>query len=210
MVRLYLIRHGETDWNRNQRVMGQLDIPLNKTGKAQAVRTAEFLASESLSAIYASDSSRAWETALHISEKQKLTPIRTPELRELMYGRWEGLTREEVIEKFPEEYAERLNNPFEFCPTGGESRRQLFERASKKLDEIFARHKNKKEKIALVSHGGTCRVMVGFIAGINGWGRFAIDNCSISVIDELEDGTREVSLVNSTYHLKDLYTKDFF
>ncbi len=210
MVRVYLIRHGETDWNRNQRVMGQLDIPLNETGRAQAQRTAEFLASEKINVIYASDSSRAWETALRISEKHKLSPIATPELRELMYGRWQSLTRQEVIEKYPEEYAERLNNPFEFCPTGGESRRQLFERASKKLDEILIQHQNREEKLALVSHGGTCRVMVGYIAGINGWGHFAIDNCSISVIDSLEDGTREVSLVNSTHHLKDLYTKDFF
>jgi len=208
MLRVYLIRHGETDWNRDQRVMGQLDIPLNETGRAQAERTAEFLASEKISAIYASDLSRAWETARCIAEKQGLSPIATPEIREMRYGHWEGLTRDEVIEKYPAEYAERTRNPSRFQPSGGESRRQLFERASKKFEEIAARHAN--ETIALVAHGGTCRAIASYIAGVNGWGQFAIDNCSISIVDCLDDGTREVSLLNSTYHLRDLYTKDFF
>jgi broad specificity phosphatase PhoE len=208
MLRVYLIRHGETDWNRDQRVMGQLDVPLNGMGRAQAQCTAGFLQSEQLSAVYSSDLSRAWETARRIAETQKLSPIPVPELREMRYGRWEGLTRDEVIARFPEEYTERLLHPFAFCPSGGESRRALFERASRALDQIVKQHQ--QTKIALVSHGGTSRVIVGYTIGLRGWGSFAIDNCSISIIDYLEDGTREVSLLNSTFHLKDLHTKDFF
>jgi broad specificity phosphatase PhoE len=208
MLRVYLIRHGQTDWNCDQRVMGQLDIPLNEIGRAQARRTAEFLSHEKFSAVYSSDLSRAWETAQLIAQLHRLEVIPAPELREMTYGHWEGLTRQEVIARYPEEYAQRRENPSGFQPSGGESRQELYDRSTRKFEEIIAQHQH--EPIALIAHGGSCRAIVSYVAGLDGWGPFAIDNCSISIVDCEDDETRELYQVNCTYHLRELHIEDFF
>lgn len=209
MTRVYLIRHGETDWNRELRVMGQRDIPLNAVGKEQARRTAEFLAKEKFAAIYASDLSRALETAQIIAAQHKRDVISVTDLREAHYGHWEGLTREEVLRKFPEEYELRKTDPAGFRPRGGESRSELYERAASALRQIVERHRH--QTVLLVSHGGTIRAILRYVLGLGpGNGHFAVDNCGISIIDREDDSSYEVFTLNNVYHLNELRTEDFF
>ncbi|MFN4218603.1 MAG: histidine phosphatase family protein [Candidatus Bipolaricaulia bacterium] len=208
-TRVFLVRHGETDWNAQLRVMGQLDIPLNERGRAQARRTAELLAHAEFAAIYASDLVRAVETAQIIAAPHRLDVITVPELREARYGLWEGLTREEVLKKFPHEYEMRRTNPENFRPSGGESRRELYERASQIFSELVARHP--QQQILVVSHGGTIRAILRFVLGLGpGNGHFAVDNCGITIIDREDDDSYEVFTVNSVFHLQELRTEDFF
>ena len=91
-TRLYIVRHGETAWNLEQRIQGQLDIPLNDTGRGQAARMAQALAGEGIAAVYSSDLSRAAETAAALAQAAGL-PLRTdPSLRERGFGHFEGVT----------------------------------------------------------------------------------------------------------------------
>lgn len=208
-IRVFLVRHGETQWNRELRVMGQLDIPLNDIGREQARRTAALLAGERFAAIYSSDLVRAVETAQIIAAPHRLDVIALPELREARYGLWEGLTRDEVLKKFPEEYKMRRTDPENFRPSGGESRTELYERASQIFSELVARHPH--QKILLVSHGGTIRAIVRSVLGLGpGNGHFAVDNCGITIIDREDDDSYEVFTVNSVFHLGELRTEDFF
>lgn len=208
-TRVFLVRHGETQWNTELRVMGQLDIPLNERGRAQARRTAELLAQEKFSAIYASDLVRAVETAQIIAAPHRIDVITVPQLREARYGLWEGLTRQEVLERFPEEYQMRRTDPANFRPSGGESRKELYERASRIFSELVAQHP--RQKILIVSHGGTIRAILRYVLGLGpGNGHFAVDNCGITIIDKEDNDFYEVFTVNSIFHLQELRTEDFF
>lgn len=208
-TRVFLVRHGETQWNRELRVMGQLDIPLNEIGRQQARLTADLLAQEKFSMIYASDLSRAVETAQIIAAAHRLDVLTVPELREARYGLWEGLTRQEVLERFPHEYQMRRTDPANFRPSGGESRRELYQRASQIFSQLVARHSN--QQILLVSHGGTIRAILRYVLGLGpGNGHFAVDNCGLTIIDKEEDDSYEVFTVNSVFHLRELRTEDFF
>ena len=101
MAQILLARHGETDWNRNGRVQGHTDIPLNATGIAQAQALAERLAGEPLAAVFASDLERARVTAAAVAARHELPVSIDPDLREKNFGSWEGLTDGEIAERFP-------------------------------------------------------------------------------------------------------------
>ncbi len=102
MSYLYLVRHGETEWNRRHRIQGSTDIPLNDTGRAQAARTGRLLARRQWDGIYSSPLSRAFETATIVANVVGLgTPESVPELAERNFGEAEGLTGDDVMRKFP-------------------------------------------------------------------------------------------------------------
>ena len=163
-VRLYYVRHGETDWNRDQRYQGQRDIPLNATGRSQAVRNGRALA-EALgkdAAVIdhvASPLLRARETMELMRAELGLPPrgYRTDDrLREIHYGYWEGELWNELPAKDPQGFAAREADKWGWRPTGGESYRDLSERVAGWLREI--------ERDAVVAaHGGVMRVIRGLI-----------------------------------------------
>ena len=120
-TRLVLIRHGETAWNRATRIQGHTDIPLSPLGLAQAERLAEALADEPLAAIYASDLSRARQTADALARVHEL-PVRLDAgLRERAFGRFEGLSWDEIAQDFPEDAARWRRREPDFAVGGGES-----------------------------------------------------------------------------------------
>ena len=149
---LIVIRHGETAWNRERRLQGQLDIPLNDTGRAQARALAEALAGEPIDAIYSSDLGRAMQTAAPLAEVLGLAVQPDPRLRERCYGALEGMTYAEVAEQLPEDFARWQARVPDYAPDGGESLLAFHERAVEAALALGRRHPG--ERIALVAHGG--------------------------------------------------------
>jgi probable phosphoglycerate mutase len=145
MTMLYLVRHGETDWNRAGRIQGRTDIPLNDLGRSQAAAAAELLTRRPVDVVYSSDLSRAAETGDIIAGRLGLeTQGRRAELAERNYGQAEGLTDVEVAARFPDGQV-----------PGRESRRQVAARALRALSEIAAEHHG--GTIVAATHGGVIR-----------------------------------------------------
>ena len=156
-TKLLLIRHGETAWNAEHRIQGQLDIPLSPLGILQAARLAECLANESIDAVYSSAQSRAWLTAAPLAARLGLEVIAEPRLRERSFGIFEGLTLDEIAARYPEEFKKWRERDPAWRPEGGESGQQLINRVMAAVTDIGARHAG--QTVALVSHGGVLDVI---------------------------------------------------
>jgi len=151
MTHLYLIRHGETDWNVEGRWQGHADVPLNERGLQQAAQIAQKLTGAGLAAIYSSDLQRAQETAQAISAATRL-PVQTdPRLREINQGEWQGLLAEEVEARYGDILRRRRLDPLDTGPPGGETVKQVLGRVIAAIDEIRRHHP--LERVAVVSHG---------------------------------------------------------
>ncbi len=156
-TRIIAIRHGETTWNVDTRIQGGLDIPLNATGRAQAARMAHALKGEPITAVYASDLTRAWETAAYLSQTHGLTITPEAGLRERGFGDFEGKTFAEIEALLPEQSLRWRKRDPEFAPAGGESLLALKSRVEEATERLAARHPG--ELIALVGHGGVMDVL---------------------------------------------------
>src|SRR5688572_17771035 len=120
-TRLYLVRHGATQLTAEDRFSGAIGVDLSDRGREQARRLAARLADDRIAAVYSSPLSRTAETAALLAAPHRLTPVTRDGLREISHGRWEGLTRREVEERYADEYAAWEADPFTFAPEGGES-----------------------------------------------------------------------------------------
>lgn len=150
MTTLWLIRHGQTDWNLEGRYQGQADVPLNDAGRQQARALAAELGGQSFDAIYSSDLMRARVTAEIIAQAVCL-PVQTDvRLREINQGRWEGQFYQHLLLRFPAEMLARRNNPYEFRPPDGESAAEVAQRVMQAADQIAAAHPH--GRVLLVSH----------------------------------------------------------
>ena len=152
-TRVLAIRHGETAWNVDTRIQGQLDIPLNDTGHWQAKRLAAAVADEGVSAIYASDLLRAHQTAQAIAQTTGVAVSADLALRERAFGAFEGHTYKEIEARWPEQSERWRKRDPDFSPgVSGESLRVFFERCVTVATRLAAAHPG--ETIALVAHGG--------------------------------------------------------
>lgn len=199
-----LIRHGQSRGNAERRFGGHTTTPLSARGHKQAEATARTLKSESLTAIYSSDLARAIETARPLSKKTGLPINGSTAFRERSVGVMEGLTFEDAAQQHPEQYAALLRRDFEHVLTGGESYRQLLDRAWQKLDEIIAQ--NQGGKIAVFSHTGTiCILALHLMGALDSpelkpvW--ISTANCGITRFELRADGFVRVLTVNDTSHL---------
>ena len=156
-TRIIAIRHGETAWNVDSRIQGHLDIPLSANGRWQAGRLAEALCDEPITAIYASDLTRAWETAQFVSKLQGLPVIKEVGLRERDFGEFEGKTFAEIEVLLPEQSLRWRKRDPEFYPAGGESLIALRTRVLQAAERLASQHPG--EQIALVGHGGVMDVL---------------------------------------------------
>ncbi len=163
---LYVIRHGETDWNKNQKFQGQTDVKLNDTGREQAIALRPMMQQLQIESVYASTLSRAYETAEIAIQDLKLTIQKDERLRETNIGAAEGLTLNEILEKYGEEcllkwrsYDERL---LDFSFENGETKRQMMYRLRQAFLDI-AQHSN-RQSVAIFSHGMLMRAMT-FVFG---------------------------------------------
>ena len=158
LTRLIVLRHGETAWNVDTRIQGQLDVGLNATGLWQAGQLGQALGGDELDAVYASDLSRAWMTAEGVARHQKTRPVAEPRLRERAFGCFEGLTFAEIESGMPAEAKLWRTRDPAFAPAGGgESLLDFRSRVIGVASELAARHAG--GQIALVAHGGVMDVL---------------------------------------------------
>ena len=183
VTRICMVRHGETAWNAEGRVQGQLDIPLNDVGRAQARATAEVLGGEDFTAIYCSDLMRVRQTAEPSARKLALPVSYLPELRERHYGMFETLTYVEVREKFPEQYARFRDKDPDFDFQGGETLRGFNERSLKAVGDLIAKHQG--EQILVFTHGGVLEMVYRHAkaVGLSSPRDFEIPNAGINWLE---------------------------
>jgi broad specificity phosphatase PhoE len=159
---LVLIRHGETDWNRDNRFQGHADPPLNDAGRAQARALADELGAEHFAALYTSPLRRAAETAAILASKLGLEPVSDAALEEVDVGSWSGLTRDGVEQRFPEGYARWLEYGHGW--DDGETYEELGGRVVAGLLKIGARHPD--VAVLAVTHGGPIRSALAAAEGV--------------------------------------------
>ncbi|CUH94020.1 hypothetical protein P22_0082 [Propionispora sp. 2/2-37] len=202
MTKVIMVRHGQTTWNLEHKYQGHSDIVLSEQGIRQAELAAKRLADEPIQAVYASDLSRAFKTAEIIAAKHRLPVSGLAELREINFGKWEGLTYEQIYAGWPELIKTLYNNPDESQVPGGETFRTLKERAFHCLETLLARHPD--ETILLVSHGGTIRTLLCAVLNIhlNHIWKIKQDNTAVNII-EFNEAYPVVALLNDTHHLKE-------
>jgi 2,3-bisphosphoglycerate-dependent phosphoglycerate mutase len=163
-TRIIAVRHGETSWNVDARIQGQLDIGLNDTGRWQARRVGEALASEDITAVYSSDLGRAHETAQAVAEVAGIPVVADEGLRERSFGIFEGKTFDEIHETWPDHaHNWRKRIPEWQPPEGGESLLELRARVTRTMHELAARHPG--EQIVVVAHGGVLDTLYRIATG---------------------------------------------
>jgi 2,3-bisphosphoglycerate-dependent phosphoglycerate mutase len=163
-TRIIAVRHGETAWNVDARIQGQLDIQLNETGRWQARRVGWALASEPVTAVYSSDLCRAHETAHWISQQLGVPVTAHQGLRERRFGMFEGRTFDEIHQTWPDHaHNWRKRIPEWEPPEGGESLIQLRERVSRTMQDLAGRHPG--EQIVVVAHGGVLDTLYRIATG---------------------------------------------
>jgi len=155
MIRLFLVRHGQTAWSAERRYQGSTDIPLNETGLRQAEALARHFAAKGIAAIYSSDLQRALQTAAVIGQAAGLAVIPDARFRETSFGEWEGKTYMEMQQQWPRELAAWQRDPIANTPPGGESLADLLQRAASGLRAIEQKHQD--QTVLVVAHGGVLR-----------------------------------------------------
>jgi 2,3-bisphosphoglycerate-dependent phosphoglycerate mutase len=198
---LLLVRHGQSSWNREHRIQGQLDPPLSEEGRRQAEQLGHRLAGRQLAGFYTSDLKRASETSQAIGAVIGVDAEPMPGLREISLGEWEGLRTEELALRFPEAWAKWTEEPDWDLVPGGEGAAPFETRVAAALGAIFERHAH--GDVLVVTHGGVIQVALHRVFGRPSRGLFAfkIQNASLSVI-ERRDGRMTIGGVNETGHLE--------
>lgn len=199
--RVYLVRHGETKWNSLLRFQGQTDIPLSERGRQQATLLARRLAGEEFQSCYASDLSRAFETAEILAEAHGMAVQAIPALRELNFGAWEGLTIPEIKTLFSEEIKQWWESPLTTRIPGGETLAEMAERSTLAIKRIIDTHS--EGNVLVVSHGGAIRSIVGSVLGmnLNQYWRLKLDNASLNIVDFADWEKGVLMLFNDHSHL---------
>ncbi len=199
MKRVFLVRHGETDWNREGRFQGQMDIPLNGTGLVQARSVAEALKDVSLDRIVTSPLSRARETARPLAEVKELRAELSEGLIEIGHGLWEGRTYGEVEAEWPGRLEAWHTRPETVVMPGGESLEDVQNRAWPALLRIA---EGKGENIAVFTHDAVLKVLLMNVLDcpLSSFWKFQLANGSITLLEQSEKGWR-IPLMGEAGHL---------
>ena len=206
-TRFFMIRHGYSVANNEKRFAGHSDFPLTDIGRLQAEKCAEALKDEHIDAIYASDLSRAFETAIPVAKAHGLTVVPHKGLREIFAGEWEGKTFDELYEEYPESFGIWKTDLGAAHPDGGESVAELYSRILTTLGEIA--EDNDGKTVCIATHATPIRSVCTAAMGLGaedmsriGW----TANASISLF-EYENGRFTAIYTSKTDHLGDMTTK---
>lgn len=199
---ILLIRHGETDWNKERRMQGQTEVSLNETGVLQAKKIGFQLKKYPIDVLYSSPQIRAYETAKVIHRYHTKIPFHTHDaLKERSFGETEGKLFDEIITQYPTlSFDKNWNHPL-FQPSGGERIKDVYERSERFLAEVLKKEEGRS--IAIVSHGVTIRCMICSLLHLplphNIF--FEIYNTSLTIIKKPNKGESELHVINNLTHL---------
>ena len=195
-TRVYLMRHGEVANGSEKRYNGHIDVDITDNGVRQMHRLAGLLDGKALSAVYSSDLIRAVKGARIIAGNTGIAPTSLEVLRERSVGAWEGLTADEIRERFPEEYRMWRADLINYRPPGGECLLDVQNRILPAYRRIVNSHPDRS--IALMLHGGVNRIILADALGMEMTNLFRIDQAfgALNIIDYFEDGMAVVRLVN--------------
>jgi broad specificity phosphatase PhoE len=206
MGKIYLLRHGETDYHVEKRLVGRKDVSINETGREQARRAGEYFDGVELSAIYCSPLKRCRETAQPVADNKGLEVQVMDGLIEVEMGEWDGQLVKDLFLNDKELLTAWMRNPSSVTLPGGEDFGAVRDRTALAMEEITRRHAQ-DGAVLVVSHGGPIRTIIcqTLKMDIDNMLRIEIDLASISSIAFFEGGIAKsgiVSLVNDTSHLK--------
>ncbi|MAX57438.1 MAG: hypothetical protein CL755_01120 [Chloroflexi bacterium] len=200
-MKLHLVRHGETEWNKLGRFQGQQDIALNPRGLAQAKETARAMADDGVIALYSSPLQRTMQVANEISRLTSVPVVPLPGVKELNLGELEGVTGEEMRTIWPDVYSAWSQDPGTLSMPKGESLSQLQDRAWRSLQEVEKAHSG-DDVIVVVSHNFAIRTMIHKVLGLplTNFHRLSLDLSSVSTVEYTSRG-RRLTCYNFTGHL---------
>ena len=196
VTRVYLMRHGEVDNGGEKRYNGHIDVDITPKGVEQMHRLAGLLAGKPVTAVYSSDLIRSVKGARIVSERLGLTPSPVRALRERSVGQWEGMTAEEIQQRYPEEYKAWRADLLSYRPPEGECLQDVRKRILPEYQRIVALHPD--QEIAMLLHGGVNRVILADSLGLDPRNLFRIDQAfgALNIIDQYDDGMAVVKLLN--------------
>jgi broad specificity phosphatase PhoE len=203
-LELVLVRHGETDWNRESYFRGHEDVKLNATGIAQADATAEALRDKVFEAIYSSTLKRALVTARRIAIPHDITVRERPALLDINYGTWQGMKEEAVKEKYPPLYERWQKTPWKVRFPGGDSVKKVWKRVNTGLRELLFLHGT--GCVVLVSHRIPVKMMTAYLLNKPFKEFYSVvhDPCAISIFEVESRRDFKPLVLNDTRHLEKL------
>ena len=203
MTSIYLVRHGQTAWNKEEIFRGRTDIPLDETGLKQAEMVGEYFKGMEIHGIYSSTLSRAWHTAQKIAQFHNIEVLPLAGIIDMSFGNWEGRPHQEIRENDSKTYRQWVEEPHLVRLPGGESLDDVRVRAMAALEEVI--RKNPGKTLVFVSHRVICKVLICAILGLDNshfW-QITQDTTAINLI-QYRKGKYVLSLMNETCHLKPL------
>ena len=202
MTRIILVRHGQTAWNRQELIRGQVDVPLDDTGLAQAAATAARIAAEwKPVALYSSPLPRAVQTAQTIADRLGLEVRTVAGFNDMNFGQWQGLSYTEVQQRWPEMSQAWLTTPHTVIFPNGESLSRVRQRGMSALCQVIKQHPD--QDAVIVGHTVLNRVLLCAVLGLDDshhW-RIGQDTCAVNMI-EWREGVFFVGSLNDTCHLR--------
>ncbi len=205
---LYLVRHGQTEWNQEGRMQGRLDSPLTPLGREQAILLGERLKNEPLDAVYSSPTGRAYTTARLILPGRESMIQQDDRLKEIDMGDWEGMSFAQVEKKYPQEFKDFCDNPHRFHFDSAEDYQDLVKRAGSILREI--RQKYPEQNVLVVTHGATLLALLHILENTELstlWDRGLVPPASISRI-EIHGQAIRIDYVGNISHYEEVLSDD--
>lgn len=206
-TRLYVTRHGETEWNVQKRMQGRKNSPLTERGMEQARKLGERMQSLNLDVIYSSPSERAVRTAELIRGNRDIAITQDEHFYEIHMGTWEGMTSEEIKEQYPDRFDLFWTKPHLYETDSGETFEAAQERVLEGLFEVLKKHEG--QDILVVGHAVVSKLILGYFEGreiAKIWDDPFMHSASLSLI-EIENGTGEILLYADTAHFKEMMIK---
>ena len=203
MTSIYLVRHGQTAWNKEEIFRGRTDVPLDETGLKQAELVGQYFKGMEIQGIYSSSLSRAWQTAQKVAEFHNLGVQPLQGILDMSFGNWEGRPHQEIREYESKTYRQWVETPHLVRLPGGEGLDDVKVRAMTAMEEVILNHPGKT--LILVTHRVVNKVLICAILGLDNshfW-QIAQDTTAINLI-QYRNGKYILSLMNETCHLKPL------